>query len=201
MRLLKAVSFASLVFGVSASLAYAVSGGASEGAVIAGPAKAAVTIEEFADFECPFCVRGANTMKTILKDYPGKVKLVFRNMPLPPHVHPHAQIAAKAFTAVYLQSSTLGAAFYNELFSRQDQLEDKGETFLYETAQKLGVNLEQMKSDMNSAEVAKILADDDQAARAHGFQGTPSFMIGTEAVSGARPYADFKKILDKQLGQ
>jgi protein-disulfide isomerase len=172
---------------------------ANAGCAIAGAANAPITIEEFADFECPFCVRGSNTMKTILKDYGGKVKFVYRNMPLP--MHPHSQIAAKAFSAICLQSPSLAYSFHNELFSRQDQLEDKGEGFIFDTAQKLGVNVDQMKSDMNSPEVAKILADDEQAARAHGFQGTPSFVVGTETITGAQPYAEFKKIIDKQLGR
>ncbi len=158
-----------------------------------------VTIEEFSDFQCPYCARGADTMKEVLKDYPGKVKLVFRNMPLP--FHPHALVAAKAFTAVRLQSPKLGCAFRDELFANQHELAEQGESYLYALASQLGVDVSKMKTDMAGDQVAKSLAEDQQLANTHGFNGTPSFMIGTVAITGARPYSEFKKIIDQQLGQ
>jgi protein-disulfide isomerase len=77
--------------------------------MIAGLANAPVTIEEFADFECKYCVRGSNTTREVLKNYAGKVNLVFRNMPLP--AHQNALIAAKAFSAVCLQSPSLAYSY------------------------------------------------------------------------------------------
>jgi len=56
-----------------------------------------------------------------------------------------------------------------------------------------------MRLDMNGDAVAKSLAEDKKIAEAHGFGGTPSFLVGPEEVTGAYPYADFKKIIDKQL--
>lgn len=188
----------SLAFLVLGSTTTAVAG-TTDGCVVAGPDNAAVTIEEFADFECSYCVRGSNTMKDVLKDYAGKVKLVFRNMPLP--AHPTAMIAAQAFAAVCLQSPTLAYAYQAALFENQDKFVSEGEPYLYSLAQKLGVDVDQMKTDMNGDQVAKSIARDNQLAQAHNFKGTPSFMIGTEPVQGAYPYDQIKSIIDKQLGQ
>ena len=168
---------------------------AKAGVPIAGPANAPVTIEEFVDFECGYCARGANTMKEILKNYPDKVRLVLRSFP----VHEGAVVAAKAFVAVSMQSSSLAYSFQESLFNHQEELREKGEPFLYELAQKLGVDVTQMKTDMNSAAVERSLAEDRSAADAHNFKGTPSFMIGTEPVQGALPYVEIKKIIDRQL--
>ena len=174
-------------------------GGVSGGCVIAGSGNAPLTIEEYADFECPYCARGSNTMKEVLKNYPGKIKLVFRNMPLPAHTNAYA--AAKAFSAVCLQSPSLAYSFQKELFDNQDKLVVQGESFLYETAEKLGANVSQMKLDMNGETVTHSIAEDQKLADSHHFKGTPSFMIGTEPVTGSHPYDEIKKIVDQQLGQ
>jgi protein-disulfide isomerase len=165
---------------------------------IAGSEGAPLTIEEYADFECPHCVRGSHTMKEVLKNYPGKVKLVFRNRPLP--FHENALVAAKAFSAVCMQSPSLAFSFQKEIFDNQNELVAKGESFLYDTAEKLGVNVSRMKFDMSGDVVAASLAEDQRLAELHKFNGTPSFMIGTEPIVGAQSYEEIKKIVDKQLG-
>jgi protein-disulfide isomerase len=183
------------ICGSIASVAYA--GTASGGCVIAGPENAPVTIEEFSDFECPYCAKGAFTMKQVLKDYDGKVKLVFRNMPL--EFHKNATLASQAFTAVWLQSPSLAHSFYTKIFENQDRLGKEGEKFLVEMAEDVGADVVQMKTDMKGSKVAQILAEDKALAESLKFRGTPSFRIGTETVVGSVPYDDFKKVIDRQL--
>src|SRR5207245_1606779 len=50
-----------------------------------GPADAPVTIVEFSDFQCPFCARVEATIDQILQAYPGKVRVVWQDFPLPFH--------------------------------------------------------------------------------------------------------------------
>lgn len=182
----------------SVSLAYAKTP-TNPGCLIAGSENATLTIEEFADFECKYCAIGSKTMKEVLKNYPGKINLVFRNRPLP--FHTKAMLAAKAMSAVCMQSTELAYSFQDELFDHQDLLIKEGVPFLYETAKKLGVNVAQMKMDMSSAAVAQSIAEDLQLADSYNMKGTPSFMIGTQALEGARSYDEFKKVIDKQLAQ
>src|SRR5206468_3654759 len=59
-----------------------------------GPDNAPVTIVEFSDFQCPFCGRAFPTVEKVMKDYDGKVRLVFRHFPL--SFHANAQKAAEA---------------------------------------------------------------------------------------------------------
>lgn len=169
------------------------------GRIIAGPDDAPITIEEFADFHCKFCARGSNTIGQILKNYPGKIKLIFRNLPLPMH-SPGGLTAAKAFTAVSLLNPKLAYAYQNSLFQNQEKLIKVGEAFLYEVAESMGLNVPEMKESMAGEAVARIILEDQQIAESHKFKGTPSFLIGSEEVVGARPYEDIAKVIDRQLG-
>ncbi|OGG14788.1 hypothetical protein A2773_06840 [Candidatus Gottesmanbacteria bacterium RIFCSPHIGHO2_01_FULL_39_10] len=65
------------------------------GSPVRGDKNAKVTIVEFSDFQCPFCVRAHPTMKQVLKEYEGKVKLVYKHFPLT-SIHPKAEKAAQA---------------------------------------------------------------------------------------------------------
>jgi len=178
-----------------ASVSYA-DGGA--GTVIAGPADAPLTIEEYVDFSCHFCADGSMKIKEAMNDYPGKIKLVLRNMPLP--MHPNALVAAKAFDAVWLQCSVLANLFQANLFAHQQEFNIIGEPYLYELAAKVGADVDEMKRDMASDKVATMIAQDQAAADANGFKGTPSFVIGSETVTGDRHLEEFKKVIDRELG-
>src|SRR5581483_10547685 len=65
-----------------------------------------VLIQEFADFECPYCKKAEDTMKEVLKNYPGKVKIAWRNMPL--SFHSHAEMAAEAALEAKAQKGDAG---------------------------------------------------------------------------------------------
>ncbi|HAA57099.1 MAG TPA: thioredoxin, partial [Myxococcales bacterium] len=56
---------------------------------------------EFSDFQCPFCNRGAKTIDQIKKAYAGKVRVVFKHLPLP--FHKQAHLAAQASMAAHAQ--------------------------------------------------------------------------------------------------
>ena len=60
-----------------------------------GPKNTKVTIVEFSDFECPFCVRAYPTVKQVLKEYKDDVKLYYKQFPLV-QIHPNALKAAEA---------------------------------------------------------------------------------------------------------
>jgi protein-disulfide isomerase len=165
---------------------------------IGGNPKAALTIEEYADFQCPYCSKGAKLIDHVLKDYPNQVRVVFRNRPLS-NVHKHADCSAKAFLAVAKQNPALAKHFYDEIFAHQDELEARGEDYLYEAAARVGADVAKMKTDMVSAEVAKALSADVAEAERLQIDGVPSFMVGTEKVTGAVPYSELKKTIDQQL--
>ncbi len=188
----------SFMFLTSYNILYAGENNKIENSIIAGPEDAPVTIEEFSDFECPYCRKGSQTIHEVLKNYNGKVNLIFRHLLIPGHAN--SPIAAKAFIAVSLQSPQLAYEYQRMIFANQEDFVKKGENYLYSIAEKLGLNINQLKIDMESEIVKKTIENDMELAKKYNFQGTPSFKIGNDKIIGAYPYEEFKKIIDKQLG-
>ncbi len=158
---------------------------------------APLVIEEFADFECTYCSQGNDTMKSIAAEYGEQIKFVFRNFPL--SFHKYSLIAAKAHTAIALQDPTIAQRWRDLVFAQQKRLSEEGETFIFEVAAKIGVDLEKMKVDMESPTVTQIIEGNQKRAADLGFKGTPSYLIGTERVQGARSVKEIKQIIDQQL--
>lgn len=163
-----------------------------------GEKSAPVTIVEYSDFECPFCRKGHLTMDQILKEYPGKVKVVFKNLPIE-RIHPHALIASKYYEAVALQDIKKAAAFKKEVFENQREFTDAGEKFLKDAAKKVGANVAKVQADINSEAVTKRIDEDRAEAEKFEFSGTPGYLINGVSLRGAYPAEEFKKIIDRHL--
>lgn len=58
-----------------------------------GDKDAPVTIVEYTDFECPYCARGSETIKEVLKQYPKEVRVLIKHLPL--DFHPKAFTSSK----------------------------------------------------------------------------------------------------------
>jgi protein-disulfide isomerase len=177
---------------------------------VLGNPDAPVTIVEFSDYECPFCKRHYDqTHGQLVKNYvdTGKVKLVFRDLPLPFH-DPMATTEAIAATCAKDQGGD--AAYWKLHDTMFEKTTSNGDGLtkdqLNEFAREQGLNEANFKSCVDSEkfkdEVAKDLAD----AGAIGATGTPSFVIGNSGhevsgklIVGAQPYAAFQVAIDSLL--
>lgn len=178
---------------------------------ILGDPNAPVTIVEFSDYECPFCKRHYDqTHLQLVKDYvdTGKLKIVFRDLPLSFH-DPMATTEAIAANCAREQGGDKAywklhdTMFENTTSNGTGLTKDQLNTF----ARQQGLNVDNFKSCVDTEkykdEVAKDLADAGNA----GATGTPSFIIakstGAEVegklVVGAQPYAAFKSEIDALL--
>jgi protein-disulfide isomerase len=162
-----------------------------------GDADAPVTIIEFSDFECPFCGRYVTqTYPQIKKDYvdTGKVRIVFRDYPLP--FHSNAQKAAEAAECADDQGKFWD--MHAKLFSNQQALDVAS---LKKYAGELALDQtefdECLDSGKHAAEVQQDLADGSAA----GVSGTPSFFVNGMLLVGAQPYSEFKKLIDAELAK
>ncbi len=165
--------------------------------VFKGPDTAKITIVEYTDFECPYCSKGADSMKALLKKYGDKVRVTVKHLPLP--FHQNAMPAARYYEAIRLQNPQAALKFHDELFANQGKLRQDGEKYLEEAAKAVGAKVEKLKKDLKSAQVdAKIKADTDEA-RTFGFRGTPAFLVNGVPVRGALPPEEFEKIIDRLL--
>jgi protein-disulfide isomerase len=139
---------------------------------VRGPAKAPVTIVEFSDFQCPFCGRVEPTIAELLKKYDGKIKIVWKNQPLP--FHPNARPAAKAALAVYKQNKDKFWEMHDKMFANRDHLEQAD---LDNYAREIGLDLKKFHADATSQAATDFLAADRKQADALGVQGTPTIYI------------------------
>ena len=163
-----------------------------EGAPVKGPASAPITIVQFSEFECPFCKRVLPAVDQVMKEYQGKVKLVFKHNPLP--FHPRAMPAAKATVAAHRQGKFW--EMHDKLFANQLQLTDEN---FKKYAKELKLDLKKFEKDMKDPAVEKQIEEDSNFARANQAGGTPSFFIIGVVLVGAQPFEKFKEVIDALL--
>lgn len=162
-----------------------------------GPENAPVTIVEYSDFQCPYCVRGYQTMNEVMKAYEGKVRFVFKHLPL--DFHPKAMPAAKFFEAIAMQDHAKAFKYHDLVFDGQAELNSRGEDFLKEAARKAGADMKRLEKDLADPKIeARIKADMDEA-RSFDISGTPGFLINGVSLKGAYPFSEFKVIIDRHL--
>jgi protein-disulfide isomerase len=164
-----------------------------------GPANAPVTIQIFSDFQCPFCSRVNPTIEQVMERYEGRVRLVWRDYPLP--FHPNAMPAAQAAREIFQQR---GAAafwqFHALLFENQRDL--TRETLERLAGQIQGVNMDQFRAALDNNEHQAGVQADIDAVRAAGAQiGTPSFFINGRLLQGAQPIDAFTAAIDRALAE
>ncbi len=165
-----------------------------------GNLNAKVVVQEFSDFECPYCKRAEETVNEVMKNYGTKIKFVWRNMPLP--MHPDAPLAAEAAMEAYQQKGA-GAfwAMHDKLFAGQGTQDGLKRPALEKYAQELGLDMDKFKSSLdNLSHKAEILAD-SKAGNAAGINGTPAFVINGYFINGAQPFSKFRKVIERALAE
>ena len=141
------------------------------GAPAKGAEKPAVTLVEWADFECPFCGVAAPLLKGIVEKYPDQVQLVFKHYPL--SAHPHAEKAARAAVAAQRQGKFWPVQ--QALFESQKAGLD--EANILKLVRDAGVDMKSFESDVASEATADYVARDRKQADELGLEGTPMIYI------------------------
>jgi len=163
-----------------------------KGAPIKGAKDALVTIVQFSDFQCPFCSRVEPTIDQVMKEYAGKVRVAWRNMPLP--FHDKAKPAAIAAMAANEQGKFW--QMHEILFKNQQAL---GPDDLQKYAQEIGLNMAKFKASLEDKKIAASIEADAAAGGKIGARGTPAFFINGTFLSGAQPFEAFKGRIDQEL--
>ncbi|HSN92237.1 MAG TPA: thioredoxin domain-containing protein [Anaeromyxobacteraceae bacterium] len=158
-----------------------------------GPASAPVTIVEFSDFQCPFCARVEPTVAELLEKYPGKIRLVYRDYPLPNHGD--APKAAEAAHCAGDQGKYW--EMHGHLFANQSALKVED---LKAHARQIGLDGAKFDRCLDSGAKASLVAENLKAGNEAGVSGTPAFFINGRLLSGARPLSDFEQAVNAELG-
>lgn len=157
-----------------------------------GPEAAPVTVVVFSDFQCPFCRKAEATIRELEAAYPGKIRYVWKNHPLP--FHEHAHLAAKAALAAAEQG--MFWQYQQALFAHQDALDRAS---LERHAEALGLDTRRFHADLEDPRLdAQVDADDAEADRLQ-VKGTPTFFINGRRIAGAQPLAKLRVPVDEAL--
>lgn len=160
-----------------------------------GGKDAKVTIVEFSDFQCPFCAKGADILNEIKKKYGTKVKVAFKNFPLP--FHNHAEQAAVAGLCANEQGSDYFWKMHDEMFTNQDALDAEG---LKKTAKKIGLKMDGFEKCLaENKYLAQVKADMEEGRKVK-VKSTPTFFINGKLINGAQPFEVFSELIDEELG-
>ena len=173
----------------------------TDGAPFIGEANALVTIAFWSDFQCPFCKRWeTETLPFIEEDYvaTGKVKVVFLDFAF---LGPDSMTAAEYNRAVWKLYPKTYATWRAAMYNAQD--EEHGGFGDAASIDKLnatvvGIDAAKVAADVKAnAGAYQAAADADKAeAQKVGIGATPSFIIGTQVIQGAYPYANFQAAID-----
>jgi protein-disulfide isomerase len=160
---------------------------------IIGKKDALVTIVEFSDFQCPFCGHFYSVIKDVLAAYPGKVRVIIKNFPLP--FHPNARPAAKLAMAANEQGKFQGM-MESLLASGADVTEPK----IKEYAKNLGLDYNRLMADYKNkdAQWEKQVQDDMKLGAGVDVRGTPTFYLNGRKTN-ARDINSFKAQIDAIL--
>jgi protein-disulfide isomerase len=159
-----------------------------------GGENAKVTIIEFSDFQCPFCAKGATVLKDLKKKYGKKVKIAFKQYPLP--FHSQAKKAAVAALCANEQSVDLFWKLHDNMFENQAAL---APAKLKETAAKLGADSTKFNKCLDDNKFIAQVEKDIQEGKDIGVKSTPTFFVNGKLISGAQPLEIFSELIDKEL--
>lgn len=142
---------------------------------VRGNPGAPVTLEEFGDFQCPPCGQFAAFAEELLKEYDSRLRVVFRNFPLPGHEH--AREAALAAEAAGFQGKFW--EMYDTLYKEQSTWSKAPNTReLFESyAGTLGLNMDEFKKDMDSDKAKERVDSDHALGESLGIKVTPTLFI------------------------
>jgi protein-disulfide isomerase len=161
-------------------------------APVKGPSSAPVTLVAFSDFQCPFCSRAVPTVRQLESDYQGKLRIAFKQLPLP--FHDHAHLAAEAALAANEQGKFW--QYHDKLFANQQALDRPA---LEKYAQELGLDMTKFRAALDSGKFKDKVDAEAKEGAAVGATGTPTFFINGTRLVGAQPIDAFKAVIDKEL--
>jgi len=159
-----------------------------------GPDEAPIVIVEFSDFQCPYCARFHDqALQPLLDAYPGKIRFVYRHLPLT-SIHSAAFQAAEASMCAHEQGAFW--PYHDEIYDNQAKL---GIELYVQIAADLGLDLESFSTCLENEDYKDLVQSDVDFAVNLGVRSTPTFFINGLAFVGAQPLDAFRQVIDSEL--
>ena len=166
-----------------------------------GSPTATVTVEEFADYQCPTCAAQYLKMKEITGLYGNRIKFIYRSFPLQ-QIHKNAYEAAIAAEAAGMQGSDKFWAMQNQLFTNQQAWSNSSEArkIFEEYAQKIGLDVAKYQSDIAGLPAKTRVDADLERGRKAGISGTPTiYLNGTKLLPEQTEVSALRQLIDAEL--
>lgn len=187
----------------------------TDGAPFIGQANARVTIAFWSDFQCPYCkafevgheqIPTPAALPDIIKNYvdTGKVKIIFKDFIF---LGNDSVTAGEYNRAIWKLYPNQYFAWRTAIYNAQDQEGDQGfgdaASIDKLNATISGIDATKVAADVkaNGATYRAMMDADKAEAQKAGIGATPSFVIGTQLLQGAYPYANFETAINTALGK
>lgn len=167
-----------------------------------GPLDAPITLIEFSDFQCPFCERFAQTVrKTLATSSRYKVRLVFREFPLP--IHNQARLDSALALCVHRQNNQEFWALHDYFFDialtgQSHPTVSDAENFL---AKRHKVDLVRVKTCVDTHQSDAEIDADIRLANSLNITGTPTFFINSTRNVGAIKQPQLEILLEDAISK
>jgi protein-disulfide isomerase len=161
-------------------------------APLRGNPKAPVTIVEFSDFQCPFCVRARPTVNKVREVYGDRVRFAFRHFPL--DFHAQAQKAGEAAACAGEEGRFW--EMHDLLWENTGKLQPAD---LKAHAATLGLDAAAFAQCLDSGRHDGLVEGDLEAGKGFGVSGTPAFFVNGRPLVGAQPFEAFAQVIDDEL--
>lgn len=161
---------------------------------VRGNPSAPVTIVEFSDYQCPFCARVNPTLDLVRNSFGDKVRIVFKDYPLPNHAE--APKAAEAARCAGDQNKYW--EMHDAMFANQRAL---GVPSLKQQARAMGLDGAAFDACLDSGKHAAAVQAGAELGSRMGVNSTPTLYINGRALVGAQPYDTFRQIIEEELAK
>jgi protein-disulfide isomerase len=164
----------------------------ADGAPTSGDAEAPVTIVEFSDYACGYCIRARATVAALALLYPGQLRWVHRSVPFISGTTlgaeaAHAAAAQGQFEAMEAELYALGG-HYDRVTVEM-------------LAQGLGLDMLRFRAELDAGAARSAIGEDVALARRLGVTATPTFFINGRPILGNQALAVFVKVIDEELAR
>ncbi|MER6409760.1 DsbA family protein [Streptomyces humidus] len=157
-----------------------------------GPARA-VVLDVWCELQCPDCRGALDDLRALRDRYGDRLELRLRHFPL--EKHKHAFAAAQAAEEALEQGQ--GWSYVEAVLGRVEELDRRGEPFLVEVADELGLDAEEFDTALIDGRHILIVDADQAEGKAIGVTGTPTYVIGGERLDGGKTQEGLRRRIEE----
>ncbi|HET8864687.1 MAG TPA: thioredoxin domain-containing protein [Gracilimonas sp.] len=159
--------------------------------------EAKINLVKYSDYQCPACKYFVSIEERLKQEYGDDISITTKHFPL--NMHEFAQLASRAAEAARVQGKY--QEMHDLIFAGQEQwAQGNAEAMFIGYAKSLDMDVEKFRSDLNSAEMQRIVMADKREGMNLNVNSTPTFYInGTRVEQNPRTFEAFKAIIDDMI--